>query len=295
MDRKAFFKASSIALGFALAGGCVRGPRVVVGSKNFGEQILLAEIAAQQIERKMHVIVERKLEMGGTMLAHEAVLKGEIDFYPEYTGTALLSILHRSAESDPSQVLKAVREGYAPWHLRWLDPLGFNNSFAIVIRQKDAADRHVKTLSDAAGYAKGWKMGAGYEFVKRPDGLSGLLKTYGLKLQERPQTMDLGLLYAAIDGNSVDMVVGNGTDGQLSSPQYVELTDDKHYFPPYQAAYVIREETFAKFPKLEGVLQGLAGKLDDKTMRELNYQVEVLHRSGTKVAAEWLTKFDATN
>jgi osmoprotectant transport system substrate-binding protein len=162
----------------------------------------------------------------------------------------------------------------------------------MVIRQADAEARHVATLSDAGVYQRGWELGAGYEFIERPDGLKGLARTYGLRLREQPRTMDLGLLYAAMEEGSVDMVAGNATDGQLTSPQFVALKDDRHYFPPYQAAYVVRDATLGKFPKLEAALRELSGKLDDKRMRELNYQLEGLHRSGPKVVAEWLSKMD---
>jgi osmoprotectant transport system substrate-binding protein len=273
-----------------LLAGCQSGPRIVIGSKNFAEQLLLGEIAAQQIERRLHVTVERKFQIGGTMLAHEALVKGDIDLYPEYTGTAVTAVLKRQANKDAAVVLAEVRNGYKQWNLRWMDPLGFNNTFAMVTTRQIADANHLRTLSDAAAYEPGWELGAGYEFVQRPDGLPGLQKAYGLRLAGQVRTMDLGLLYAALEQHQVNLAAGNSTDGQLSRDQFFVLEDNKHYFPPYQAAFVVREAALQKFPGLERSLQELSGSLNDKSMRELNYQLEGLHRSGPKVVAEWLAQ-----
>jgi glycine betaine/choline ABC-type transport system substrate-binding protein len=270
--------------------GCQSGPHIVVGSKNFAEQLLLGEIAAQQIERRLHVSVERRFQIGGTLLAHEALVKGDIDLYPEYTGTALTAVLKRLADDDPAVVLEETRAGYKQWNLRWMDPLGFNNTFAIVTLRSLAEAHHLSTLSDAAAYGPGWTLGAGYEFVERPDGLAGLEKAYELHLAEPVKSMDLGLLYAALEEHQVNLAAGNSTDGQLAGEQFLVLADNKHYFPPYQAAYVVREATLAKFPGLAGALQELSGSLNDESMRKLNYQLQGLHRSGTEVAAEWLAQ-----
>ncbi len=273
-----------------LLSGCQSKPHVVVGSKNFAEQLLLGEIAAQQIERRLHIPVERKLQIGGTLLAHEALVKGDIDLYPEYTGTALTAVLKRLVTDDPALVLAQVRNGYKQWNLRWMDPLGFNDTFAMVVLQSDANARHVHTLSDAGAFRPGWKLGAGYEFVQRSDGLAGMQKAYGIRLTEKVRTMDLGLLYAALEQRQVDMAAANSTDGQLSNNQFLALADDKHYFPPYEAAFVVRESAFSNFPGLEGALQELSGALTTDSMRALNHEVEGLHRSGPKVVAEWLSK-----
>lgn len=278
---------TSISLLLALA-GCNSAPHIVVGSKNFAEQLLLGEIAAQQIERRLHVTVERRFQIGGTLLAHEALVNGDIDLYPEYTGTALTAVLKRLANDDPAVVLEEARNGYKTWHLRWMDPLGFNNTFAMIALRTFAEAHHIRTLSDAALYQPGWQLGAGYEFVERPDGLAGLQKTYRLHFVGPVTTMDLGLLYAALEGHQVTLAAGNSTDGQLSGGEFCVLEDNKHYFPPYQAAYVVRESTLAKYPGLEAALKELSGTLNDRSMRQLNYQLEGLHRSGAKVAAEWL-------
>jgi glycine betaine/choline ABC-type transport system substrate-binding protein len=281
--------AISLAAAVVLLAGCQSGPHIVVGSKNFAEQLLLGEIAAQQIERRLHVTVERRFQIGGTLLAHEALVTGDIDLYPEYTGTALTAVLKRLANDDPAVVLEEARSGYKQWNLRWMDPLGFNNTFAMVTLRSFAQEHHLGTLSDAASYRSGWTMGAGYEFVERPDGLAGLEKTYGLQLADI-KSMDLGLLYAALEEHQVNLAAGNSTDGQLVGKQFFVLEDNKHYFPPYQAAYVVRESTLAKFPALAGALQELSGMLNDESMRNLNYQLQGLHRSGTEVAREWLSQ-----
>ncbi len=183
-----------------------------------------------------------------------------------------------------------MRAGYKQWNLIWMDPLGFNNTFAMVTMRKDADARRVHSLSDAGAYRPGWKVGAGYEFVQRADGLAGLQKAYGLRLTEPVRTMDLGLLYAALEQHQVDLAAANSTDGQLTNDQFFALDDDKHYFPPYQAAFVVREASLSKFPGLENALRELSGSLNNRSMRELNYQIEGLHRSVPRVVKEWLER-----
>src|SRR5262249_43667854 len=205
---------------------------IVVGSKNFSEQVLLGEILAQQIERRVGIKVDRKLNLGGTLLAQEALIKGSIDLYPEYTGTALTTILKQPPSADSAAVMATVRAAYEKqWSLRWLDSLGFNNTFAMMIRGEEARQAKLETLSDAAG-RQAWRMGVGYEFQKRPDGLQGLLSTYGLRTEGRVVTMDLGLLYAALKTRKVDMIAANSTDGLASVMDVKILEDNRHYFPP---------------------------------------------------------------
>ena len=267
-----------------LFASCSRPAGIVVGSKNFTEQVLLGEILAQQIERRMGVPVTRKLDLGGTLLAHEALTSRSIDLYPEYTGTALTSVLKRMPAADPKVVLGTVRDAYHnQWRLSWLAPLGFNNTFAMVVRRSEK----VRTLSDAA-QAHPWHMGVGYEFQQRPDGLDGLLKTYNLRLTGDPVNMDLGLLYSALQGNKVDMIAANSTDGLISVLDVTVLADDRHYFPPYQCAVVVREDTLMRFPELQAALEQLSGRLSDDVMRRLNYEVDGKHRSNAQVAEEFL-------
>lgn len=272
-----------------LALGCSRSRPLTVGSKNFTEQIILGEIAAQQIERRLGQKVDRKLDLGGTLLAQQALASGAIDMYPEYTGTALTAVLKLAPSSSPAAVLERVRAEYRKrWRLEWLDPLGFDNTFAMVVRGPDARAQRIETLSDAARRKQGWTLGVGYEFLQRPDGLKGLLATYHLPLAGAPKSMDLGLLYSALEQKQVDMAAANATDGQLSALDVKVLRDDRHYFPPYQAALVVRADTLAAHPGLRAALNQLAGRLSDSVMRNLNYQVDGKHRQVAAVAREWL-------
>jgi osmoprotectant transport system substrate-binding protein len=261
-------------------------PSIVVGSKNFTEQVILGEVIAQQIERKLHVPVDRKLNLGGTLLAHEALVAGSIDVYPEYTGTALTQILHQPAEKDAKQVFAKVQKGYEPLHVEWLPPLGFNDTFAMVMLAKTAQENHITSLSDAA--AKPWRLGVGYEFTQRPDGLTGLVQTYGLKIQDAPVVMDLGLLYAALKTDRVDLAAANATDGMLGHSDFVVLNDDRHYFPPYECAIAVRDETLQKFPGLKQALGELSGRITDDAMRRMNEQVDIDHKSVADVARAFL-------
>jgi glycine betaine/choline ABC-type transport system substrate-binding protein len=264
---------------------CSHEARVRVGSKNFSEQLVLGEIVAQHLERRLGGHVSRKLDLGGTLLAQQAIVSGEIDVYPEYTGTALTSVLKQPVVKDPAKALEIVRHEYRQWQLDWLKPLGFENTFAMAVRREDAGG--VKTLSKAAA-ERSWRLGAGYEFAKRRDGLPGLLKTYGLKMDGTPKTMDLGLLYQALSKKQVDMVAGNSTDGMLAVLPLTVLADDKHYFPPYECALVVREEAERKFPGLKAALEELSGRIDSNTMRRLNYELDGKHRPAREIARGFL-------
>ncbi len=274
---------------WALAPGCRREAAIVVGAKNFTEQAILGEIAAQQIERRLATTVTRKLDLGGTALAHKALAAGYIDLYPEYTGTALRVVLRRPLPSDRREVFREVADAYREtWKLAWLAPLGFDDTFAMVIRGRDARDGGIATLGDAAKRKEPWKLGVGYEFLERPDGLKGLMRTYDLPLKGTPWTMDLGLLYEALEHGDVDMVAANATDGQLSALDVVALRDDKGYFPPYEAAYVAREETLAREPRLRAALEELSGKITSERMRAMNHEVSGARRRAADVAREFL-------
>jgi osmoprotectant transport system substrate-binding protein len=269
--------------------GCSRTRPLTVGSKNFTEQIVLGEIIAQQLERRLPGKVERKLDLGGTLLAQQALRNGEIDLYPEYTGTALTAVLKLAPSSDPAAVLERVRAEYRKrWRLEWLDPLGFDNTFAMVVRGPDARAQGIESLTDAARRKQGWALGVGYEFLQRPDGLAGLLRTYHLPLAGSPKSMDLGLLYSALEQKQVDMAAASATDGMLSVLDVKVLRDDLHYFPPYQAAVVVRAEALAAHTGLRAALDQLSGKLTAAAMRDLNHQVDGKHRPVAEVAREWL-------
>jgi osmoprotectant transport system substrate-binding protein len=267
-----------------LLSGCSREPRIRVASKNFSDQLILGEIVAQHLENRLHGHVSRKFGLGGTLLAQQALLSGSIDVYPEYTGTGLTGVLKLPPSSDPRKVLEEVRRGYAQWHLIWLDPLGFENTFAIAVRKEDAPGA---TLTEAAK-SRDWRFGAGYEFAHRPDGLPGLLSTYNLRMKGTAKTMDLGLLYQALAGKQVDMVAGNSTDGLLSVLPVRVLEDDRHYFPPYECALVVREGAEREFPGMTAALQELSGRISSDTMRRLNYELDGKHRPTREIARGFL-------
>jgi len=274
----------------ALLTGCGARNHVVVGSKNFTEQLILGEIIAQHIEARTHQPVERKLDLGGTLLAHQALLAKDIDMYPEYTGTAFTNVLKRSGVTDPAVVLEQVRAEYSSgFHLDFLDPLGFDNSFAMTIRGEDSRARHLQTLSDAAADPMGFTLGAGYEFLTRPDAYGALNRAYSIKWTRPPKSMDLGLLYQALEQKQVSMAAANTTDGLLNKLDVTVLQDDKHVFPPYQACIVVRQEALVAYPNLRAILSELSGKIDDKEMRNMNYQVDAQHRPARDVAKDFLS------
>ncbi|MGH9804239.1 MAG: glycine betaine ABC transporter substrate-binding protein [Candidatus Acidiferrales bacterium] len=273
-----------------LLSGCAREQpgRVVVGSKNFTEQLILGELVAQHIEARTGLEVERRFNLGGTFICHQALVAGQIDVYVEYTGTALTAILKQPPERNPDQVFRTVQEQYRPLGLEWTLPLGFNNTFAMVIRGEDARRHNLTTISDIARVAPRWRAGFGYEFTERADGLKGLVETYGLKFGSPPRAMELGLLYRALTEKQVDIVAGNSTDGLIEALDLVALEDDRHYFPPYFAAPVARRATLERLPELRRALAELAGKISEEEMRRLNYAVEGESRDLRGVVREFL-------
>jgi len=273
-----------------LLNGCSRSNSIVVGSKNFTEQLVLGEIVAQQIENQLHAKVVRRFNLGGSLLAHQALLAKEVDVYPEYTGTAYAAILKHKPVPDAALVLERVRTEYAAnYALRWFDPLGFNNSFAMVIRGSDARTGHYATLTDAERRRDPWTLAVGYEFLTRADGYEALMATYPqLHWTNFPKTMDLGLLYRALEQGQVNMVAGNTTDGMLSVLDVKVLDDDQKAFPPYQASLVARFAALREHPGLEAALTQLSGKIDGKEIQKLNYEVDGHHRPARDVAAEFL-------
>ncbi len=274
---------------FAVLPSCSRRPRIVVGCKNFTEQIILGELIAQQIENKTHLSVERRFYLGGTYIAHQSILAGRIDIYPEYTGTALTAVLKQPPGSDRKAVYDRVRSEYEQrFHLTLGPPLGFNDTFAIEIRGDDARRLHLQTLSQAAAYTPQWRAGFGYEFMERPDGYKGLVATYGLRFAAPPRIMDLGLLTRALKDHQVDLIAGNMTDGLIPALDLFVLEDDKHYFPPYEAVPVIREQTLSEHPEVQQALGELAGKISDEEMRQLNYEVDGQKRDVKEVVREFL-------
>ena len=247
----------------------------VIGTKNFTEQVVLGELLAQEIEAKSHLKVERRFYLAGSYICQQALVSGRIDAYVEYTGTALTAILKQPLDRDQQRVLDTVRRLYAQrYNVTVAPPLGFENTFAMIIRGDDARRYNLRTLSQAAQYTPQWKLGVGYEFEQRPDGLPGLSKVYGLKFDGPPRTMDLGLLYRALNAHQVDMIAGNSTDGPIQAFGLTVLEDDKHYFPPYQAVPLVRDDALRRWPQIKTALDALAGKVTADDMRAMNEAVD---------------------
>jgi len=293
MDRAKTVAAGLTALLLISAGACGRrgvdSPVIRIGSKNFTEQVVLGEIVAQQVERRLGRPVERRLNLGGTLLAHQALLSGDIDVYPEYTGTALSAVLKLSVDSnDPSATLTRVRNEYEQrFQINWLEPLGIDNGFAMVVKTRSGA-ASIRTLSEAAASPEAWQLGDGYEFEQRSDGLAALNRAYGLRWAGTPRSMDLGLLYRALEQGQVSMIAANATDGLLTRGDFTALADDKHAFPPYEVCLAVRESSLANIPGLRSALQELSGRFTNQSMQRLNYLADVEHRPIPEIAAGFL-------
>jgi osmoprotectant transport system substrate-binding protein len=262
---------------------------IVVGSKNFTEQLILGEMLAQYLHQQTGIEVERMFNLGGTYVCQAALQAGRIDMYVEYTGTALTAILKQPVDHNAADVYNKVKAAYASqFNLSVTPPLGFNDTFVLVVRGETARKHHIRTISQAVRYARLWRPGFGYEFMERQDGYKGLVKTYHLKFGAPPRIMDLGLLYRALLDNQVDVVAGNSTDAQLEAQDFVVLRDNKHYFPPYQAVPVVRTQTLSEHPAVYAALEQLGGKVSDTEMRHLNYEVTAEHRDIKAAVQEFL-------
>jgi osmoprotectant transport system substrate-binding protein len=260
----------------------------VIGAKNFTEQVILGELLAQEIEAKSQLKVERRFYLAGSYICNQALLSGHIDAYVEYTGTALTAILKQPLDRDPDRVLETVVRVYEQKDQVTVGPpLGFENTFAMVIRGDDARRLHLTTLSQAAQYTTQWKLGVGYEFEQRPDGLPGLSKAYGLRFDGPPRTMDLGLLYRALTAHQVDMIAANSTDGPIQALGLTALADDRHYFPPYQAVPLVRDAALKRWPQIRLALEALAGRVSAEDMRAMNEAVDGQHRDPAEVVREF--------
>lgn len=261
---------------------------VAVGSKDFTESILLAEIVAQMLEAR-NIEVDRRFDLGGN-LAHGALSGGQIDLYPEYTGTSFTAILHHQPITDPKAVYDQIKNEYLQrFHIDVSQPLGFDNTFAILVRGEDARRYNLKTISETAKYARQWQAGFGHDFMVRPDGYPGFSRGYGLEFAGVSE-MALDLTYAALSSRKVDMIAGNSTDGRIASLDLVQLEDDRHYFPPYEGVFLTREDTLARVPVLKEILQRLGGAISTEDMRKLNYEVDGAKRDKKNVAREWLLR-----
>ena len=265
--------------------------RIVVGSKNFTESFILGELIAQQVESHTKLKVERRFYLAGTYICQQAMLAGRIDVYPEYTGTALTAVLKQGVSRDKQEVYARVKSQYEQqFKLTLGPPLGFNDTFAMEVRGEEARRLNIKTLSQAAQFSPQWKAGFGYEFMERPDGYNGLVATYGLRFTEKPRIMDLGLLSRALRDRQIDFAGGNATDGLIPALDFIVLEDDRHYFPPYEAVPVIRQETLQQHPEVGQALAELGGKILDAEMQQLNYAVDGQHHDVQQVVREFLSK-----
>ena len=287
MDRRSFL--SLLAL---LMSGCMpKSSGLTVGSKNFTEQLVLGELLAQYLGRFTTVPVDRRFYLAGTYICHQALLAGRIDMYVEYTGTALVAILKEQPTSDHAAVFNKVKDLYARrFGLEVLPSLGFDNTFAMVMRGSDARRLRLKTLSDAAAISSQLRLGVGYEFIERPDGYKGLAAKYGFKFAETPRVMDLGLLYRALQNNQVDIVAGSNTDGLIAALDLVVLEDDRHYFPPYDAVPIVRRAALERHPEVAAALHKLSGRITAADVRRMNYAVDGEKRDAALVVKDFLAK-----
>ena len=285
MDRRTFLAGLAV----AFAGSCAPRHELTVGSKNFTEQLILGELLKLCLESVCRTPVDGRFYLAGTYICQQAIVAGRIDAYVEYTGTALAAILKQGAASDSAAVYQQVKSEYKQrFDLDVMPPLGFNNSFAMVVRGDDARRLNVKTLSELAPFAPKLRLGVGYEFLERQDGYKGLVSTYGLRFAEAPRVMDLGLLYRALQNRSVDIVAGNNTDGLIAALGLVVLDDDKHYFPPYDAVPIVRPSLFVECPAARSAFERLAGRITADEMRAMNYAVDGEKKDAAAVARNFL-------
>jgi osmoprotectant transport system permease protein len=265
---------------------------VVVGSKNFSEQVILGEIVAQAIERYAGLPVDRRLNLGGTFICDRALRSGDIDVYVEYSGTALTAVFHQPVTTDPAAALTSIQRLYAQGGVAMRPPLGFDNTFAILVRGRDARALGLTTLSGLAPHAPGWRAGFGYEFVERADGYKGLAAAYGLRFKEPPRVMDLTLIYRALAEERVDVIAGDATAGLIEALDLAALEDDRNYFPPYEAVPLVYAATLLRYPEVGRALDRLAGRIDAPTMRRMNFAVDGRRRDPADVAREFLDALD---
>lgn len=271
-----------IATGVAEAAGPVR-----IGSKNFTEQLILGELYGQALEAR-GVKVERKLNMGGTLVAHQALISGGIDMYPEYSGTALAVVLKAETMTDPEAVYQKVKRYYEQnLKATWLKPTRINNTYVLVVRPDTAEKYQLRTLSDLAKVSRELVLGAGPEFRSRQDGIPGLRAKYGIEWKE-DRSIAIGLRYPALVQKQIDAIDGYATDGQITAYKLVKLEDDKHLWPPYYVAPVIRREALQQHPHLTDTLDQVSALLDDSAMSEMNWRVDGKKEEPRDVARDFL-------
>ncbi|RKP47912.1 ABC transporter permease subunit [Cohnella endophytica] len=263
--------------------------KIVVGGKNFTEQDILAHMMASLIEAKTDLQVVRKPYLGGSQVTHNALIKGYIDIYPEYTGTGWTSVLkEQPIGGKPEETYRRVKEAYEQqFNVTWLRPIGFNNTYTLAMKRERAEQEGIETFTDLTRKSSNFVLGATHEFLERPDGYRGLQQAYGMKFKET-KGLDPGLTYSAVKEGTTDVNDAFSTDGRIEAFGLKVLKDDKNYFPPYYAAPIIRMETLQAHPELEEVLNLLAGKIDDRTMSVLNGKVDLEGQQARAVAEQWL-------
>lgn len=261
--------------------------RLVIGCKNFTEQVILGELLAQEVEAEGEQ-VDRRFYLAGSYIAHQALVSGRIDAYVEYSGTALTAVLKQPLVNDPAAVLSTIRRIYGQkYHITVADSLGFEDTFAMIVRGDDERFANISSLSQLGTLAHQLQLGVGYEFQSRPDGLPAVEKNYGIHFGDRPRVMDLGLLYRALSNKQVDIVSGNSTDGAIQSMHLRVLEDDRHAFPPYEAVPLVRQDALARHPALKRALQRLAGQVSAAEMRAMNQAVDGGHRDPADVVHQF--------
>lgn len=284
----------AVIIGLAVIAGIIAGcgpsqDKVVIGSKNFTENVILGEIFSQLIQEKTDLKVEYKENLGGTMVCFEAIKKGELDIYPEYTGTGLTAHLKMDVINDADRVYDIVKEEFdQQFEIKWLEPLGFNNTYAVAIKEDFAQQNNIATVSQLVPFSKNLIFGAEHEFFNRQDGYEGMIGEYGLKFKGEPLKMDTSLKYQAMAEGKMDVTDAFATDGQLIRYELRVLEDDRQFFPPYYAAPIIRNQTLEKHPELEEVLNELAGQISDDEMQKMNYQAESEKKPVKEIAREFL-------
>jgi osmoprotectant transport system permease protein len=287
--------AAAVILCGAVAAGLQASPRaetIVVGSKNFTEQVILGELLAQAIEAEGSVPVTRKLNLGGTFVCDRGIRAGELDAYVEYTGTAVSAVFHQTVPRDSQRAFERARELYAAAGLTTLDPLGFNNTFAILVRTSDARARGLRSIDDLRAVAPSWTPGFGYEFLQRDDGYPGLARTYALTFGAQPRAMDLSLIYRALADRQVDVIAGDATSAMIDALQLTPLVDNRHYFPPYDAVPIVRSAALLRHPEIGRALKRLSGRISDADMRAMNAAVDLQHRDVKDIVREFLKRID---
>jgi osmoprotectant transport system permease protein len=263
---------------------------VTIGSKNFTEQVILGELLAQAIEQDGELRVMRKLNLGGTFICDRGVRSGELDAYVEYTGTAVSAVFHEDVPRDSRQAFERARDLYARGGVTALDPLGFNNTFAILVRARDARQLGLRTIGDLGRVERAWTPGFGHEFLQRQDGYPGLVRAYGLNFASPPRAMELALIYPALAGGQVDVIAGDTTSAMIDALQLEQLEDDRHYFPPYDAIPLVRTATLLRYPAIGRAIGRLAGRITDRDMRAMNAAVDLRHEDPRQVARDFLAR-----